>query len=104
MALAILRQAMKNASTPDDPAKVITLPPASLDNLADQVKHAEQRKKDAEVRQGKETSSMTWQHQMEAKSLASRHEKELADLDAEHKRAKEMFLTALAARKLAIEE
>lgn len=98
MALAILRQAMKNASTPDDPGKVITLPPASIDGLIDQVKQIERRQATAQARHAAEVASLTWQHQSEAKALDARHTQERADIEAELARANDMFVKALAGR------
>jgi hypothetical protein len=103
MSLAILRQAMKNASTPEEDGKVITLPPASLDNLVEQVKQAEKRLADAAARHGKEIASMTWQHQSDEKAMDARHSQERKDLEAELTRTQEMFLKALAGHKLGID-
>lgn len=92
MALPSWRTAVSRVDNePDDPGKIITLPPASVDSLIDQVKLAENRKAAAGARQAGELAALT-----------AKHAEELEKLEAEHARAYDQLLAAIAARKLAV--
>lgn len=101
MALAdripLLKQAMTRAGAEDD-GKVITLPPASIDNLVDQVRLVEGRQGATATRHAAEQASLAWQHKLDREALERKHAHEKQAVDDELAHAQDLMMKALATR------
>lgn len=89
--------AMTRAGVEDD-GKVITLPPASIDNLVDQVRMIEGRRTAVATRHAAERASLAWQQKIQLDDLEKRQALESKAAEDELARAHDMMLKALATR------